>query len=191
MKFLSLALFVLVAVAAQQSPESAVAPSPQLIPPVSNPTQIGLTLVLRPPDRYRPGDVNVSVRFVNCGSGTVMMPKPLAGCQGDGGYIAISRELLAPAKYPERGSVCVADFFGKRDLLAETHSWISLAPGAAYEVRTELAFDNPGARYRIRARYIPARLAPEELMLLKEHGITAVQDSPESKSLVVLSPNPT
>jgi hypothetical protein len=192
MKSLSFALFavVLVAVsAAQQVPQSVVAPDPKLAAPQSNP-EIGLTLVLKPRDRYRPGDVNVSVRFVNHGNRTLMMPKPSAGCASGNGYIEISRELLAPAKYLERRSVCVSDFFGKRDLPAETHSWITLAPGVAYELDTALAFDNPGARYRIRARYIPATLASEELRLLNEHGISVVKESPESQSLVIRSPNP-
>jgi len=192
MKSLSLALFTvaLVAVsAAQQSPESVVAPGPKLAPPQSK-AEIGLTLVLKPRDRYRPIDVNVSVRFVNHGISTVMMPKPSAGCASGDGYIEISRELLGPAKYPERRFGCAGDFFGKRDLLAETHSWITLAPGVAYELDTELEFDNPGARYRIRAKYIPATLTREELRLLNEHGISVVQESPESQSLVVRSPNP-
>jgi hypothetical protein len=197
MKSFCLVLFTLMLVAVavkQQSPRqsqsaSVAAPRPQLTPQ-TNATGIGLTLVIRPRDRYRPGDVNVSVRFVNYGDKTVMLPKPWAGCQSADGYIEISRELLGSAKYPERRSVCSADFFGKRDLPAETDRWVTLAPGAAYEVRAELAFDNPGARYKIRAKYIPAMLTAEELRRLNEHGISVVQESPESKPLVVKSPNP-
>ena len=80
--------------------------------------------------------------------------------------------------------------FGKRDLPAETDRWLTLAPGAAYEVRAELAFDNPGARYKIRAKYVPAMLTAEELRLLSQRGISVVQESPESTPLVVKSPNP-
>ncbi len=187
------ALTLIAGVATQQTPwqsQSAVAAPFRQLTPQRNATEIGLTLVVRPRDRYRPGDVNVSVRFVNYGNRTVMLPKPTAGCQSADGYIEISRELLTPAKYPERGSVCVADFFGKRDLPAETDRWVTLAPGAAYEVHAELAFDNPGARYKIRAKYVPAMLTAEELRLLNEHGISAVQESPESKPLVLRSPNP-
>jgi hypothetical protein len=198
MKSLILALFMLVLVAvaaAQRSPHqsqstSVVAPCPKLTQSVKDAAGIGLSLVLRPRDRFRPGDVNVSVRFINHGSRIMMMPQPSTGCHSVDGYIEISRELLAPAKYPEIYSVCVSDSFGKRDLPAETDRWVRLAPGAAYEIRTELAFDNPGARYKIRAKYIPANLTSEELRLLSEHGISAVQESPESKSFVVKSPNP-
>ena len=185
----------LVAVAiAQQSPGlsqsvSTSTPHSQLAQPKNAP-EMGLILIIRPHDYYRPGNVNVSVRFVNHGNKTVMMPKPLAGCQSADGYIEINQELLAPAKYPERGGICVGDFFGRRDLPSEAEHWVTLAPDAAYEVRTELAFDNPGARYKIRAKYIPAALSAEELRLLNEHGINAVQESPESKPLIVKSPNP-
>jgi hypothetical protein len=66
---------------------------------------------------------------------------------------------------------------------------VTLAPAAAYEMPVELMFANHGARYEIRAVYLPARFTEEELRILVAHRINVIQTRSESVLLILRSPH--
>jgi hypothetical protein len=81
--------------------------------------------------------------LINGADADLMLPEPVINCGSDDGYVMVIHKLLSPAKRPETGGGCASDRWSRRDVLAEAHKWVTLAPGAVFDMPIELMFANP------------------------------------------------
>jgi hypothetical protein len=132
----------------------------------------------------------LTIRFINDGDDSVSLPKPTRFCgdSRDGFVMVYSKALHPPEGRPLGGTGCVVDKVARGDILVEAAQWVTIPPGAIYELIEPLskAIDTRyGDSYEITARYYPAYASPSDKGRLQENGIHLVQAILNSEPLVV------
>lgn len=132
----------------------------------------------------------LTIRFINDGDDSVSLPKPTKFCgdSRDGHVMVYSKPLHPPEGVPLGGTGCVVDRVARGDILVEAAQWVTIPPGAIYELIEPLskAIDTRyGDSYEITARYYPSYVSASDKARLQENGIHLVQATLNSVPLVV------